>query len=90
MARSLMARVNAMKNAVCIKDIIVMPSFHFHKLTGKMEGYFAIDVKSRSDPWRIIMQPLDENERPYCPCNIDKIAVSVKIVEVKEISRHYE
>ena len=26
-----------------------------------MEGYFAIDVKSRREQWRIILQPLDKN-----------------------------
>mgnify|MGYP000111010160 FL=1 len=33
---------------------------------------------------------LDENEEPYDPCNIDEIAGVVRIVEVKEVSNHYE
>ena len=45
----------------------MMPTFHFHKLSGNMDGFFAIDVKTRRDPWRIIIQPLDENEEPYDP-----------------------
>lgn len=73
-----------------IKDIVMMPTFHFHKLNGNMDGFFAIDVKTRRDPWRIIIQPLDENEEPYDPCNIDEIAGVVRIVEVKEVSNHYE
>ena len=67
----------------------MMPTFHFHKLSGNMDGFFAIDVKTRRDPWRIIIQPLDENEEPYDPCNIDEIAGVVRIVEVKEVSKHY-
>ena len=94
LARSLMARINALKQAETIKDIIVMPTFHFHKLTNKdgrnLEGYFAIDVKSRKDLWRIILEPLDENKEPYNPCNIDEIAQYVKIVEITEVSKHYE
>ena len=39
---------------------------------------------------RIIIQPLDENEEPYDPCNIDEIAGVVRIVEAKEVSNHYE
>ena len=35
-------------------------------------------------------RPLDENEEPYDPCNIDEIAGVVRIVEVKEVSNHYE
>ena len=74
LATSLFARINALQQASVIKDIVVMPTFHFHKLNGDLEGYFAIDVKSRKDPWRIILQPLNEDEEPYMPCNIDEIA----------------
>lgn len=90
LARSLFARINALQQASVIKDIVVMPTFHFHKLNGNMEGYFAIDVKTRRDPWRMILQPLDENEVPYVPCNIDEIAGMVRIIEIREVSNHYE
>lgn len=33
---------------------------------------------------------LDENEQPYDPCYIDEIAAIVKIVEIREVSAHYE
>ena len=94
LANSLMARINALKQADTIKDIIVQPTFHFHKLLNKngrdLEGYFAIDVKSRREQWRIILEPLDENKEPYIPCKIDQIAESVRIVEITEVSKHYE
>lgn len=90
LAISLLARVNALQQADVIKDIIVMPTFHFHKLSGNREGFFAIDVKSRKNPWRIILQPLDEYDEPYIPCNIDEIAGNVKIIEIQEVSNHYE
>jgi plasmid maintenance system killer protein len=94
LTRSLLARVNALERAENIKDIIVQPSFRFHTLKNKrgrdLEGFFAIDVKTKKEPWRIILQPLDENTNPYIPCNIDEIAGSVKIVEITEVSKHYE
>ena len=90
LATSLFAWINALQQASIIKDIVVMPTFHFHKLNGDLEGYFAIDVKSRKDSWRIILQPLNEDEEPYVPCNIDEIAGVVRIVGVKEVSNHYE
>lgn len=94
LAVSLMARITALKAADTIKDIIVQPSFYFHKLDNKhgrnMEGYFAIDVKSRRDQWRIIIQPLDANKAPFSPCYIDQIAEYVRIVEITEVSKHYE
>lgn len=91
---SLLARINALEKADTLKDIVVQPAFHFHKLKNKngknLEGYFAIDVKSRREQWRILLQPLDENENPYNPCNIDQIAGIVKIIEISEVSKHYE
>lgn len=94
LANSLMARINALKQADTIKDIIMQPAFHFHKLINKngrdLEGYFAIDVKSRREQWRIIIEPLDENEQTYNPCNIDEIAENVRVVEIMEVSKHYE
>ena len=90
LATCLLARINAIERADVLKDIIAMPPFHFHNLRGKMEGYFAIDVKTRRDKWRIVLQPLDEEEQPFDPCHIDEIAAIVKIVEIREVSAHYE
>ena len=94
LANSLMARINALRQADTIKDIIVQPAFHFHKLDNKngknYAGYFAIDVKSRREQWRIIMEPLNEKKLPYNPCNIDEISELVRIVEIAEVSKHYE
>lgn len=94
LAKSLMARMNALKSADTIKDIVVLKPFHFHKLVNKngknYEGYFAIDVKTRIQQWRIILQPLDATKKPFDPCNIDEIADTVKVVEIVEVSKHYE
>ena len=95
MAMSLFARLNALAMADTINDIRVQPQFHFHKLTNKgknknYDGYFAIYVKGRINKWRIIIQPLNDEELPFEPCNIDLISCKVKIVEIKEVSNHYE
>lgn len=90
MAISLMSRINAIEQATVIKDIIVMPTFRFHQLKGKRKGYFAIDVKMIRDKWRIIVQPLDDEGKIFDPCNIDEVASIVKIIEISEVSAHYE
>lgn len=90
LAASLLSRINAIEQAEVLKDIILMPPFHFHNLQGNRKGLFAIDVKSRRDKWRIILCPLDESGEEYNPCNIDEIAGTVKIVEITEVSAHYE
>lgn len=66
-------------------------AYETEKIDGRdLEGYFAIDVKSRREQWRIILESLDENISPYNPCKIDEIAEQVKIIGVMEVSRHYE
>jgi plasmid maintenance system killer protein len=91
---SLLARINALEKAETIKDIIVQPTFHFHNLGNKqgrnLEGFFAIYVKSRKEQWRIVLQPLDANKEPFTPCYIDQISSYVRIVEITEVSKHYE
>lgn len=90
MALSLMSRINAIEQADVINDIIVNKPFRFHNLKGNYKGYFAIDVKTVKDKWRIILQPLDDIENIYDPCNIDEIAMTVKVVKINEVSAHYE
>lgn len=94
LTRSLHSRINALASADTIQDIITIPNFRFHKLTNQggknLEGYFAIDVKTKREAWRLILQPLNDNELPFDPCNIDIIAKSVRIVGISEVSKHYE
>ena len=90
LADSLLIRIKAIENAEVIKDIILMKPFRFHNLSGNLKDYFAIDVKTRKDKWRIILCPLDNNKNRFNSCNVDEIASIVKIVEIKEVSAHYE
>lgn len=94
LAEKLQSKINALKQAPTLKDIVVQPQFHFHKLSNKdgsdLEGYFAIDIKGRRGPWRLILQPLDDRKEPFDPCNIDEIASIVEIVGIMEVSKHYE
>lgn len=94
LVKSLFARINALQMADTIMDIIVQPTFYFHKLGNmnrkNLEGFFAIDVKSRKEQWRVILQPLNENKEPFEPCQIDRISSYVRIVEITEVSKHYE
>lgn len=94
LAKSLMQRINAIKAANHINDIALQRQFHFHSLKNrglkKFDGYFAIDVRSRADGWRIILELLDEMGNPFIPCHIDVVADKVRIVEIREVSNHYE
>ena len=94
LAVKLLGRINALEQAEVLRDIVVQRQFRFHKLFDKgrrkYEGCFAIDVKSKADPWRLVIQPLDEDEKPFEPCNIDEVSGVVRIVEIVEVSKHYD
>ena len=93
-ALGILARINALRQAPTIKDIIVQSQFRFHNLDNqhkrKLKGYFAIDVTNRRCPWRLVVQPLDKNKEPFDPCNIDEISDIVEVVGIMEVSKHYE
>ena len=50
----------------------------------RFRGLFSIDVKTRRDKWRLIL------DNVFHDCSIDKIANIVEIVEITEVSPHYE
>mgnify|MGYP004549095977 CR=1 FL=1 len=90
LTEKLMSRVNALKAAPNLKDIVLMKNLRFHDLEGDLSGLFAIDVKTQKDKWRIILRPLDQDENEFNPCNIDEIAEIVKIIRIEKVSAHYE
>lgn len=90
LAVKLHARITALESANVLKDIILTKPMRFHALKGDKEGLFSIDVKTKAEPWRILLQPLNENKEPYDPCNIDEISTTVRIVKIEEVSKHYE
>lgn len=94
LALSLYARLNAIASADSLHDIIVQPQFRFHNLhnigNSRLDGYFSINVKTKKEPWRIILQPLDGKHEPYSGSEIVEIARSVRMVKIVEVSKHYE
>jgi len=90
----LMSRVEALVAAESLKDIVIQKQFRFHKLENKgknrLEGYYAIDVKTKKEPWRIILRPMKEKGQAYDSFNVDELADKVEIVEIREVSNHYE
>ncbi len=94
LAEKLFSRINALKQAPSLKDIASQHQFHFHQLANKggrdLRGCYAIDVKSRANPWRLILRPLDENKEEFESFRIDEMASNVEIVKIIEVSKHYE
>lgn len=92
LAMRLLACINALHNAETLSDIIAVPRYRFHPLGKKQRdfrGCYAIDIKGRTSPWRLILMPLDENGNPMDE-SIDRIARRIKVLKIMEVSKHYE
>ena len=91
---ALFSKIQSLKAAEVLRDISQMPQLHLHPLLdkgrSKLKGYYALDVSGRSEPWRIILQPLDDNHEAFDSTNIDEIAGIVRVVKIEQVSKHYE
>lgn len=81
-AKKIMMRINFITAAENLDSIINNPVLHFHKLKGNLDGKFAIDVDGRRTSYRLIVQ-FDETE-------VFENAKYIEIIEVTEVSNHYE
>lgn len=86
--------MNFLSQAICLDDVIKIQAFGFHNLKNKLgrdlNGYYSIYVKSKIQAWRIVLQPLDENNKPYDSNKIEQFSKRVKVIKIMEVSKHYE
>lgn len=72
----------------CLMDLINYPSFRFHKLVGDRKGQWSIYVGRTG--YRVALIPCDENEQEILSGDVLASAKLIKIVEIVEVSNHYE
>lgn len=93
-ADDLLAKINLIEEADSFNDIMSYLPFHCHQLGKKQKDYtnfWGLDVKGRKTAWRIIVAPLDHNERIIVPdADFCKICKTIKIIRIEEVSKHYE
>jgi proteic killer suppression protein len=88
-ADKLFAAINWIKDANDFKDVENMaPSFRFHKLTGDRKETYSISLGKTK--YRLIIKPLDENEKEIKSNDKKVINEITKIVIILEVSDHYE
>lgn len=90
-ARELFKVINFLQSVVSLRDVAAYTPSHFHKLKGNRKGLWAIDINGRKSGYRLILIPIDEEGKAY-PSDIDIVPIShtIQIIEVKEVSKHYE
>lgn len=84
-AKRLMRAINFIEAAESLEDLINYRPYNFHGLEGKMKGLYWISIGSRRSSYRLILKPLGDQ--------VDDLfsqAKNIKIIMIKEVSKHYE
>ena len=88
-ANKLSDLMTLMEAAENLFDISTFPQYRLHGLTGNRKCQYSI-VISKGTKWRLIVYPLDENERLLInKGNERSLLVRAIKVEVIEVSEHY-
>lgn len=86
--RKLIAAENFIQSAVSLNDVIHYPPFHFHRLEGKRKAEWSIYLGNTG--YRVAMIPCDDEGNEIVDGDIIAQCKQIKIVEITEVSNHYE
>lgn len=93
--KSLYARLYSLSCCDSLYDAYTRHNyFRIHKLYNiggrDYSGCLAMDVKTRKEPWRLIFKPLNDKRQPVGTINLPTDAKYIEIIEIIEVSKHYE
>lgn len=86
--KKLMAAENYIKSAETLQDIVQYIPFRFHKLEGKRKGEWSIYLGNTG--YRVTMIPCYKDENEILEGDIIAQCKFIKVVEITEVSNHYE
>ena len=83
-AEKLIFSIEFLKNSSSLKDVTDYKNFRLHELKYERKGQFAIDL-GKTIGYRLIIEPITVNKE-------NKIISyeSINIIEIMEVSNHYE
>ena len=79
---------NYIRNADSLIDIANYPPFRFERLGGNRKDEWSIRLGNTG--YRVALIPCDEKEEEITEGDILALAKTIKIVEITEVSNHYE
>ena len=83
-AEKLIFSIEFLKNSNSLKDVADYNNFRLHELKHKRKGQFAIDL-GKTTGYRLIIEPVTVNKE-----NEIISYESINIIEIMEVSNHYE
>ena len=82
--------LNLIESFPTLLDLIGMPQYRLHSLSGNREYQYSF-VIHKGYKWRLIVYPLDENEKILTDKSNEREMLSKAVmVEVLEVSEHYD
>ena len=86
--KKLEAAENFIINADSLRDIANYPPFHFERLKGTRKDEWSIRLGNTG--YRVTMIPCDNSGKEIVEGDILSLCEKIQIVEVTEVSNHYE
>lgn len=86
--RKLLATENFIENATSLNDIVQYIPFRFHQLEGKRKHEWSIYLGHTG--YRVTMIPCDELGNEIVEGDVIAQCKQIRIVQVTEVSNHYE
>ena len=83
----MLALENAMVEAENLYDISCLPQYRFHRLEGKRKDEWSLSVGRK---YRVTLIPCDEQGKYIKEGDILAKCKNITIVEITEVSNHYE
>ena len=77
-----------LQSFTCLLDLANFPSFRFHRLLGNRKGQWSIYVGHTG--YRVSLIPCNEKGQEILTGDVLSQAKAIKIVEIIEVSNHYE
>lgn len=89
-SRKLFDLINILEKSKNLLDIMMLPFYRLHKLKGDRSEQYSLTIH-KSSKYRLIILPFDENKNMLiCDENEKKLLVNAVIIEIIEVSEHYE
>ena len=88
---NILGRINLLVAMKSFQDVCNYPGLNCHLLSGKLNGYWSIDVKGRKCSLRIILCPLNgDGEKVKIDDDFANECKLINIIFIEEVSNHYE
>lgn len=84
-AKKLHKLINFIETVDNLSEVIAFKPYNFHALKGKRKGQYALDINGRKSSYRLIVC-FNQFDNELIFSN----SASIKIIQIEEVSNHYE